>query len=153
MLSNHSIKFQTFHVSYIVKTRHPCFSYIPVCVYIYITKRTITIYKEKEKHLPILGPFPTVPDFSPDLLSRVGCHSNNSHERDRCYLIRYPETFLFTYANPFQSSSSPFRGIDSTNFSFWPTSSRARSCLPDLGSPIREPTERDFEGMKSGNLS
>lgn len=95
MLSNHSIKFQTFHVSYIVKTRHPCFSYIPV--YIYITKRTITIYKEKEKHLPILGPFPTVPDFSPfsswlslEQLPREGPLLPHSIPRDLPIYIRQP---------------------------------------------------------------
>lgn len=144
------IKFQIFHVSYIFKTHHPYFSSI------YITKGTITIYKgnrRNEKHLPILDPFSTDQIF---LLSPFSSWLSLEQLPREGPLLPHsmPETFLFTYANPLQSSSSPFRGIELpllSNFSFWPTSSS--SCSPDLGSAIREPTERDLEGVKSGYLS
>lgn len=68
-----------------------------IYLYIYITKRTITIHKEKEKHLPILGPFPTVPDFSPfsswlslEQLPREGPLLPHSIPRDLPIYIRQP---------------------------------------------------------------
>lgn len=149
MLSNHSIKFQTFHVSYIVKTRHPCFSYIPVYIYIYYEENNNDTGEGKTssnsrplsdrsrffsfleltvtRTAPTRGTVVTSFDTPRPSYLHTPTHSNRHRRR---FVVSIPRTF-----------------------SFWPTSSRARSCLPDLASPIREPTERDLEGMKSGYLS